>query len=82
MFNNRGVLGLLPVIANLEYSLAVFRFQDNEAALKAAMLLSVLMFTVFNVAILNIVGAVANFGLAVVTAIFLVKAYKRKKEAS
>ena len=33
-FNNRGRVGWLPVVANFEYSLAVFRFRDNEKALK------------------------------------------------
>ena len=30
MFNNRGVLGLLPVIGNLEYSIAIFKFIDKR----------------------------------------------------
>ena len=29
-FNNRGVLGLLPVVANLGYSIAVFQCKNNE----------------------------------------------------
>ena len=33
-FNNLGAVGYLPVIANLQYTLAVFRFRDNERALK------------------------------------------------
>ena len=31
-FNNRGVVGWLPILANLEYTLAVFHFNDNERA--------------------------------------------------
>ena len=33
-FNNLGFMGLLPVIANFQYTIAVFRFQDNQRALK------------------------------------------------
>ena len=29
VFNNRGLAGWLPIVGNLEYSLAVFRFRDN-----------------------------------------------------
>ena len=31
--NNLGLVGLLPVLANLQYTLAVFRFKDNEQSL-------------------------------------------------
>lgn len=31
-FNNRGLLGWLPIIANLEYSICVFRLKDRERA--------------------------------------------------
>ena len=34
LFNNIGWVGLVAVAANLEYSLAVFTFKDNERALK------------------------------------------------
>lgn len=74
--NNRGLWGLLPVIANLEYSLAVFRFKNNEIALKTAFLFSVLLFTVFNAVIWNVVGAVSNFILLIVTAVFLINAIR------
>ena len=40
VFNNLGVIGWLPVIANLEYSVAVFRFKENGTALKKALLLT------------------------------------------
>ena len=30
VFNNRGLLGWLPIIANLEYSIAVFKLKENE----------------------------------------------------
>jgi len=73
LFNNLGIPGLLPVIANLEYSLAVFRFRDNERALKAAFLISVGLFGIFNLFILNVVGFLTNTSVVVMTAVYLIK---------
>ena len=71
VFNNRGLIGWLPVIANLEYSAAVFRFRDQERRLKYAFILNMVMYVVFSFAIMNYVGAVANIVVAVTTAISL-----------
>ncbi len=70
-FNNRGMAGWLPVIGNLEYSIAVFRFKDNERALKIAFLISVLMFAAFNFVIMNIVGLIVNAVVVITTIAFL-----------
>ena len=72
-FNNRGWIGLLPVIGNLEYTLAVFRYRDNERALKVAFLINALMFTVFNAAIWNLVAVASNIVVIVTTIVFLWK---------
>ena len=79
-FNNRGWLGVLPVAANLEYSLAVFFFKKNEKALKIAFVINMLMFCPFSFAILNIVGGIGNLVVAVTTTISLIKGEKEKKE--
>ena len=75
-FNNRGLLGWLPIAANLEYSVAVFRFRENERGLKLAFLVNMLMYAAFNLVIRNYVGACANVVVAVTTAISLVKGKK------
>ncbi len=72
-FNNRSWIGLLPVIANLQYTLAVFRFHDNDRALKTSFMLSALMFAIFSLAIWNIVGLFTNLVVAVTTAVFLLR---------
>ncbi len=72
-FNNRGVIGLLPVVASLEYSLAVFWFEDNERALKIAFLINAVLFGVFNGAVLNIVGVIANIVVVVSIVVFLIR---------
>ncbi len=72
-FNNRGLLGWLPIVANLEYSIAVFRLKDNERALKLAFIVNMVMYAVFSVAILNVVGAVSCTVIAVTTALSLIR---------
>lgn len=79
VFNNRGLLGWLPVVANLEYSVAVFRFKDQERKLKYAFILNMLMYVVFSFAIMNYVGVAANIVVAVTTAISLIR---ERREAS
>ncbi len=70
-FNNRGLLGWLPIVANFGYSVAVFRFRDNEKGLKLAFIVNMLMYCVFSFAILNYVGGVSNIAVAVTPAVSL-----------
>ena len=73
VFNNLGWIGLLPVIANLEYTLAVFKFKDKERALKIAFTICVGMFVIFNLAILNFVGAASNLFVMITALVTLLK---------
>ena len=75
-FNNRGLLGWLPIIANLEYSISVFRLKDNEKALKLAFIVNMVMYAVFSVVIMNYVGAVSCTVIAVTTALSLLRMNK------
>lgn len=79
MFNNRGLLGYLPIIANLEYSIAVFKLKDNERALKIAFILNVIMYAIFNVVIKNYVGAISSLIIFITTALSLLKVLKTKE---
>ena len=71
--NNLGWIGLLPVIANLQYTIVIFRFRGNERILKASFLASALMFAVFNGAVWSIVGIFTNLVVAISTGISLFK---------
>lgn len=75
-FNNRGIVELLPVIANSEYSVAIFRFKDNERALKSSFLICIVLFSIFNAYIMNYVGVVTNAVVFASTAAFLIKKEK------
>ena len=72
-FNNNGIFGYLPVLANLQYTLAVFRYADNPRVLKYSLIVSVLLFAVFSVAIWNVVGVVCNLIVLVTTVIDLAR---------
>ena len=79
IFNNRGIYGWLPIIANFEYSIAVFAFKDNERALKIAFSFCVTLFAAFNAVLLNFVGVVTNIIVLITTISFIVKSGKKGK---
>lgn len=80
-FNNLGFMGLLPIIANLQYTLALFRFQDNERAMKISFMITALLFAVFCLVIWNFVGVCTNLVVATTTFLFLIKTRKSPQEA-
>ncbi|MBQ2310472.1 MAG: YgjV family protein [Erysipelotrichales bacterium] len=79
-FNNRGWLGWLPVIANLEYSAAVFRFRENERALKLAFILNMSLYAVFSFVIMNYVGTWSCAVITVTTIVSLIHTKKNPEE--
>ena len=80
VFNNLGWVGWLPIVANLEYSIAVFRFKNNTRGLKVALIINMLMYFSFSIIIMNYVAAAANIVVAVVTVIALIRDGKAKPE--
>ena len=72
-FNNRSWVGLLPVIGNLQYTLAIFKFKNDERKVKFFFLLSVVAFVIFNIAIRNYAGAVSDLVVIVTTGVMLLK---------
>ena len=82
VFNNRGLLGWLPIFANLEYSIAVFKLKENEGALKLAFILNMVLYAVFSLVILNDVGAVSCTVIAVTTAVSLLRTKKENDQKS
>lgn len=76
--NNLAWIGLLPVLGTLQYTLAIFRFKDDERKLKISFLISSLSFVVFNFAIRNYVGIVADTIVSITTIIMLLKKQNKK----
>ena len=80
ILNNRGLLGWLPIIANLEYSISVFKLKDNEKALKLAFIINMVMYAVFSAVIMNYVGVLSCSVIAVTTAISMIKTAKETEQ--
>ena len=78
--NVHGWLDWLPIVGNLEYSVAMFRFKDNDRALKIAFIANMIMFAVFNFAIKNFVGGASCLVVAVTTFVFLLRGKKAQPE--
>ena len=73
LFNNLGLIGYLPVVANLQYTLAVFKFKENERALKISFAICIGLFAIFNCAIFNFVGVASNLVVLATTLVMLFK---------
>ena len=76
--NDIGIwLGMIPILANVGYSLAVYFFSNDEIKLKLAFLLTNVAFVFFNFMIKNYVGFCTCVFVAAATGIFVVKSWKR-----
>ena len=76
--NNRGWIGLLPVVGNLQYTLAIFRFKNDERKIKIFFWIGAAVFVVFNFAIDNYVGVAADLSVMITTGIALFKTRKKR----
>ena len=76
VFNNRGALGWLPIIANLEYSISVFKLKENEKALKLAFIINMVLYAIFGLVVMNYVGVLSCTVISITTAVSLFKAEK------
>lgn len=79
VFNNLGLIGWIPIVANLMYSLVVFFAKGDAVALKTAFLILTGMFAVFNFTICNYVGAAGNVVIVITTAVYILKELKSRK---
>lgn len=72
-FNNLGLIGLLPVLANVEYSICLFVLKDHIKGLKISFLICNICFLILNFYISNYVGFVANSITVITTFVELLK---------
>ena len=72
-FNNLGLLGLLPVFANVEYSICLFVLKDRLIGLKLSFLICNICFLILNFCISNYVGFVSNSITVITTIVELLK---------
>lgn len=78
--NNLGLIGLLPVAGSLMYTLAIFRFKNDQRSLKIALIISAVMYALFNGTILNLTGAITNTVVAAITGINLIRSKNSSTE--
>lgn len=72
-FNNLGLIGWLPILSNLIYSVSVFRFKNDERSLKIAFTVCVSMYFLFSLRLHNYVGAASNVAVFTTSALSLLK---------
>lgn len=72
-------ISLLPILANLEYTLAIFHFKDREVPIKAAFFFHVGLYLVYDIMLRIYVGAIANLVLMITTSIFVIKSLRTNK---
>ena len=82
ILNNRGLLGWIPIVANFEYSVAVFKFKNNERYLKIAFIINSVLFAIFNLIVMNYVGFVGGLVVGITTLISLIKTAGENSEAN
>lgn len=75
-FNNRSIIGLLPVLGNFQYTLAIFWLNGKKRLLKLSFLLSTLAFLIFNIELQNYVGIVSDSIVIITTAVVLIRGEK------
>ena len=76
-FNNLGLIGVLPIVANLQYTLLLFKFPNNERLLKISFMITCLLFAIFSLAIWNFVGVCTNLVVVISAIVFLLKSKKK-----
>jgi len=77
--NNRGWIGWLPVIANLQYGVIMFYAHDNVKLIKLSFVVFNILFVGFNAYIMNYVAAVGNIVILATTLISVIKTKMNEK---
>lgn len=69
MFNNKGILGLLPVVSCFYYSICVINKKTTARQLKFAFIINTISFSIYCFIIQNYVGSALD-GFVAITAIY------------
>lgn len=77
IFNNRGLIGLLPIIATVEYVVVSCKKNISVRSIKVSFLICSLLWIVYDIAIINISALIGHIGLSVVTIGNLLKDTKK-----
>ena len=79
LFNNRGIIGLFPVVCSVPFAVMVVLKNEDPVPLKSTMIISSLGYAVYAVVNNNLVGIITNMITAVITGISLYRDIQKKK---
>lgn len=74
--NNRGLIGLLPIIATCEYSICGYYFEDIRQT-KMSLCINLFLWVMYSVSILDIPTALTDFTTFSISAVYLLKTRKK-----
>ena len=81
IFNNKGLLGLLPILANLQFSCIVLYPKADDVMLKASIFASNVCWAIYSLCIFNYVNMTVNIVICISAAIFVIRELvKRHRE--
>lgn len=81
IFNNRGALGLLPVLANFQFSCIVLYPKADDMMLKASIFASNVCWAIYSLCIFNYVNMAVNIMICVSAAIFVIRGLVKRHRA-
>ncbi|MBQ1477531.1 MAG: YgjV family protein [Erysipelotrichaceae bacterium] len=79
LFNNRGIIGLFPVVCSVPFAVMVVLKNEDPVPLKSTMIISSLGYAVYAVVNNNLVGIITNTITAMITGISLYRDIQKKK---
>lgn len=79
IFNNHGLLGILPVFANFEFACVTLYPKSNETVMKAAICVSAACWAVYCFVIHNYVSTCVNIVTSSSALIFVIRSLIKKK---
>ena len=80
LFNNRGWIGLLPIIGSTEYAIVIVNEKTTERTIKKAIIASTLLWAIYSLFLYNIVNVVANLVTMISAILYLIR-NKNQNEA-
>lgn len=81
LFNNRGVIGVLPIVASVQYAVVVLNPKTSEWILKASIFFNTVCWAIYSFYLYNYVNAIANVVIAVTALYQLVVSKKIRASA-
>lgn len=78
LFNNRGYIGLLPVIANIQFAVCSYWFTSLTGT-RYSIWVNVLLWIIYSFAIMDISTAVSDSAVLILNTVSIVQLHKKRK---